>query len=103
MEESKSLGVSINNIVSFEQAMILAEIYDFRYTNRSGKRPHHIYDSTTKELRDADKYTSLSSPRVWNGMGWTYQWYLAPTKDEAIEFLMEIIDNLNKYIENTAN
>lgn len=93
----------MNEIVSFEQAMMLAELYDFHYTNQSGKRPHHVYDPKTEELRDADKYASLSSPKVWNGRGWTYQWYLAPTKDEAIEFLMETIDNLDKYIENIAN
>lgn len=89
----------MSDIVSFEQAMLLAELYDFRYTNQSGKRPHHVYDPKTEELRDADKYDSLSSPKVWNGKGWSYLWYLAPTKDEAIEFLMGNIDTLNKYIE----
>lgn len=93
----------MDNIVSFEQAMMLAEIYDFYYTNQSGKRPHHIYDPKTEELKEADEYTGSRSPKVWTGMGWKYQYYLAPTKDEAIEFLMETIDNLEKYIENIAN
>ena len=47
----------MDNIVSFEQAMMLAEIYDFYYTNQSGKRPHHIYDPKTEELKEADEYT----------------------------------------------
>ena len=80
-----------DEIVPFEFALMLAEEYDFRYTNAT--KPHHIYDPKTKELKDVTEHDiPKNSPRVWNGMGWTYQWYLAPTYNEAIEYLMGFVD-----------
>jgi hypothetical protein len=36
-------------------------------------------------------------------MGWTYQWYLAPTKDEAMLFLMDALDSQRRYYEGKIN
>lgn len=79
-----------DEIVPFEFALMLAEEYDFRYKNSS--QLHHIY-SPEGELRDAaGVYIGRRSPRVWAGMKWKYQWYLAPTYNEVIEYLMGYVD-----------
>ena len=59
-------------------------------------------DSATlfKEVEDT---IPKRSQRVWNGMGWTYQWYLAPTKDEAMLFLMDALDSQRRYYEGKIN
>ena len=80
-----------NSIVPFEMALMLAEEYDFRY--QGDNKPHHIYDAETQELKDVSNiYAPKRSSRIWAGMKWKYQWYLAPTMDEAIEFLMGYVD-----------
>jgi hypothetical protein len=79
-----------NDIVPFELALMLTEEYDFRYTNHN--KPHHIY-TPEGELKEAsDVYVERRSSRVWAGMKWKYQWYIAPTYTEAIEYLMGYID-----------
>ena len=81
-----------NSIVPFETALMLAEEYDFRY--QGDNKPHHIYDAKTQELKDVSNIcVPKRSPKIWAGiMRWQYQWYLAPTRDEAIEFLMGCVD-----------
>lgn len=79
-----------DEIVPFEFALMLAEEYDFRYTNTT--KPHHIY-SPEGELKDVSGvYVERRSPRIWAGMKWKFQWYLAPTYNEAIEYLMGFVD-----------
>ena len=93
--------MDVRDIVSFEQSEMLADVYDFRYTHGS---THHVYDPKTKELIDvAGSEVSKRSPRTWNGMGWTYQYYLAPTKDEAMSFLMDALDSQRRYYEGKIN
>lgn len=64
--------MDVKDIVSFEQAEMLADVYDFSYTHNGLGRPHHVYDPKTKELKEADDTIPKRSPRIWNGMGWTY-------------------------------
>ena len=95
--------MDISEVVSFEQAEMLADVYDFSYTHKGLGKPHHIYDPKTKELKEVENTIPKRSPRVWNGMGWTYQWYLAPTKDEAMLFLMDALDSQRRYYEGKIN
>ena len=92
-----------DNIVSFEQAEILADVYGFSYVHKGLGKPHHVYDPKTKELKEVENAIPKRSQRVWNGMGWTYQWYLAPTKDEAMLFLMDALDSQRRYYEGKIN
>ena len=92
-----------DNIVSFEQAEILADVYGFSYVHKGLGKPHHVYDTKTKELKEVEDTIPKRSQRVWNGMGWTYQWYLAPTKDEAMLFLMDALDSQRRYYEGKIN
>ena len=94
--------MDVRDIVSFEQAEMLADVYGFCYTNKGN--PHHVYNPDTKELIDmSGSEISKRSPRIWNGMGWTYQYYLAPTKDEAMLFLMDSLDSQRRYYEGKIN
>ena len=92
-----------DNIVSFEQAEMLADVYGFSYAYKGLGKPHHVYDPKTKELKKIKDIIPNRSPRIWNGMGWTYQWYLAPTKDEAMLFLMDALDSQRRYYEGKIN
>lgn len=92
-----------DNIVSFEQAEILADVYGFSYVRKGLGKPHHVYDPKTKELKEVENTIPKRSQRVWNGMGWTYHWYLAPTKDEAMLFLMDALDSQRRYYEGKIN
>ena len=95
--------MDVRDIVSFEQAEMLADVYGFSYVHKGLGKPHHVYDPKTKELKEVENTIPNRSQRVWNGMGWTYQWYLAPTKDEAMLFLMDSLDSQRRYYEGKIN
>jgi hypothetical protein len=77
-----------SEIVSFEQAKSLAHIREFD-TVRCNAR----YNSKTKELYILPEWVNFnnSMTKYWSGDHWEFDYYAAPTKDYAIDFLMSLV------------
>ena len=83
-----------DNIVSYEEAEMLAKLYDFR-----GKCTHY-YKVGNKEVKEHTEPMNFNSNKCWAGMEWKYSMYSAPTKSEAILWLMDRLDAQRRYYEN---
>lgn len=74
--------MSKEDFVSFEQAEMLAQLFNYRENCKC------CYIVNTREFVESEKPVNHNFSRTWTGRGWHYTHYSAPTKDEAIEFLM---------------
>lgn len=75
------------NYVTFEQAEMLALFFNY------DKETNTAYRVDTKELFNTSIKCSFNRQKMWGGIyGWQYSAYSAPTKDEAIEWLMNKLD-----------
>lgn len=83
----------MDDIVSYEEAEMLAKLYDFR-----GKCTHY-YEVGDKEVKEHTEPMNFNSNRCWAGMEWKYSMYSAPTKSEAILWLMDRLDAQRRYYE----
>lgn len=82
----------MDDIVSYEEAEMLAKLFDYR-----GKCTHY-YNLDDKEVKEYTEPMDFNtSKKCWAGMEWTYGMYSAPTKSEAILWLMDKLDFLMKY------
>lgn len=74
--------------VTFEQAETLAREYGFKEPCKT------CYDAKTKEFLESQEPFDHNHTATWMGIeGWKYARYSAPTKDDAILYLMtRIID-----------
>ena len=72
-------------LVTFEQAEMLAKTFGYRGKSK------HCYITDSKELLESNEPMNHNLARSWAGVdGWHYARYTAPTKDEAINYLIEI-------------
>lgn len=70
--------------VTFEQAEMLAKEFQYKVKCK------HCYDANTKEFLESHEEFNHNHP-TWAGVnGWKYARYSAPTKDDAIRFLMDV-------------
>lgn len=73
--------------VTFEQAEMLALFFNYDGETDTA------YSVDTKELFTTNIKHSFNRQKMWGGIyGWKYSAYSAPTKDEAIEWLMNKLD-----------
>lgn len=90
-----------NERVTFEQAEALAEIYQYNGKHR------HCYSVDDKTIHNSHEKINHNINKIWTGRGWKYFQYSAPTKDEAIIYLMDLCSNLerrcNEYSEEIIN
>ena len=89
-----------SEIVSFEQAKSLAHIREFD-TIRCNAR----YNSKTKDLHilPEDVNCNNSMTKQWRGDHWEFDYYTAPTKDQAVDFLMNLVMRSQKIKNNNMN
>ena len=84
----------MDDIVSYEEAEMLAQLFDYR-----GKCTHY-YKVGDKEVKEHTEPMNFNTAqRVWAGMEWKYGMYSAPTKSEAILWLMDKLDAQRRYYE----
>ena len=82
----------MHDIVSYEEAEMLAKLFDYR-----GKCTHY-YNLDDKEVKEHTQPMDFNtSKKCWAGMDWKYGMYSAPTKSEAILWLMDKLDFLMKH------
>ena len=79
--------------VNFEQAEALAELYCY-----NGKH-HHCYDVEDHHMHESQDKIDHNRNKVCTGRGWKYFHYSAPTKDEAIMYLMDLCSHLERKCE----
>ena len=84
----------MDDIVSYEEAEMLAVAYDFR------KKCTHYYRVGDKEVKEHTEPMNFNSNKCWAGMQWKYSMYSAPTKSEAILYLMDALDAQRRFYEN---
>ena len=84
----------MDDIVSYEEAEMLAKLYGFK------KKCTHYYNVGVKEVKEhAEPMDFNTAQRIWAGMDWKYGLYSAPTKSEAILWLMDRLDAQRRYYE----
>ena len=72
--------------VTFEQAETLAKEYGYKEPCKT------CYDVKSKELLECQEPFNHNHSKTWMGIyGWKYAKYSAPTKDDAILWLMTTI------------
>lgn len=78
--------------VTFEQAEILAKEFGYK------EGCNTCYDAKTKEFLESHEKFNHNHP-TWAGVyGWKYARYSAPTKDEAILYLMLTVEDMRNQI-----
>lgn len=77
-----------NDLVTYEQAKFLAETLDYR-----GKCKY-VYDADSGRLTETNTPLNHNLSKSWTGTKWKFSRYSAPTKDEAFNYLCEIISVL---------
>ena len=84
MEHSVEVENLDSCFVTFEQAEMLCK--KFKYSKLS----KFAYNVDTKKLMMFSYEFNHNQNKTWQGInGWKYYYYNAPTKNEAIEFLIE--------------
>ena len=84
----------MNEFVSYEEAEMLARMYGFR------KKCTHYYKLGDKEIKEHTEPMDFNSAqKVWAGMDWKFGMFSAPTKSEAILWLMDKLDAQRRYYE----
>lgn len=87
-----------DNLVTFEQAEMLARNFDFR------SKCEHAYDADSGSLLTTTLgCINHNHTKSWTGTDWRYARYSAPTKDEAIDYLLEVGMMLNEKLLETYN
>lgn len=89
-----------SEIVSFDQAKSLTYISEFN-TVRCNAR----YNLKTKDLHILQEEVNYnnSMTKQWRGDHWEFDYYAAPTKDQAIDFLIELVVKLQDTIDQITN
>ena len=84
----------MNEFVSYEEAEMLAQLYGFR------RKCTHYYKVGEQELKEHTFPMDFNTAqKCWAGMEWKYGMYSAPTKSEAIQYLMDSIDAQRRHYE----
>ena len=87
----------VDEIVSFDEAKKLAEDYGY------SENVKYCYIIGDKNVLEECERQMNANAKTWTGRSFTHQTYSAPTRKDALAFMMRIADSLKDDVEYVNN